>query len=505
MAITKGFLSRKDEFKPINLIGSLLIWILTAYILYAFFQILREAFRFFTGLQGDRVLLVLTPTENYLYNLFYASIAAALGYLISLRLTLQYSLYKHEWRTKSLIKRTLNIEGFWTWSFLFWFGKLGAILGIWYMMFAMQYEIDFIRDFGFMLIMLPLVLFYSTWPNFSRLVRANKALWFLRVSVVFVLMSVCLAFKNFIDYKEINKNILSLSIEHVFDLKKPNSQSHEIIYRRSIAINIYIVQDTLVREAPAIFFDNIKNRVNLQDIPSAVAIEKDNVGEYDRYYLIANLHIDEAITMGQINPILNELRRVDMRKVNFSTGRKHSRYPSDYPLFKFSGIQKWLPRYFPEFEEFMDSAEQIDLTGKAIRLSESQLYRQGSLKGYNRIEVNVSPDSVTLNGQIIDPIKLGPLVYKFIHKYSPNFVIIFNADDTITYGRYIEILDIFWAQIDRLRNELSIELYDRPFDFWYAMGHEFASIKERFPRNIIEWTTEEQRLNELMKKAGNKH
>jgi len=211
MTLSKGFLNPQLDLKRTNLIAAFLLWTMTAYIFYAFFQLYRENFRLFTGLLGDRVLLVLTPTENYIYNLFYAAIASSLGFSIALRFTLQNSIKRTDWRTLSQARRTLNSEGFWTWSFLLWFGKLGSMLGIWYIIFAMQYDLDLIKEFPLLLLLLPLVLFYSSWPSFSRLFRLKKAKWFLSLTFVFALMSFVFSFKNFTDFQKLNNNVLSNS------------------------------------------------------------------------------------------------------------------------------------------------------------------------------------------------------------------------------------------------------------------------------------------------------
>lgn len=323
------------------------------------------------------------------------------------------------------------------------------MLGIWYLIFAIQYDLDMIKEFPIMLLLLPLVLFYSVWPNFSRLIQTKKTWWFLRLTGIFLVMSFGFAFKNFTDYEKINKNLLSHSVEHVF----PKSQSQDRIIRRYLVTDIFIVKDTIEKEEPVIFFERIDNRVDLQGIQEAVTFEKEKFSIYERDQLTANLHIDERITMGRIKPVLNELRKADLRKVQYSTGRKYSRYPADYPAFKYSGIQKMLlPKYYPEFEEFLDSAEQIDLKGKAFKLSESLMYRNSALKNYNRIEITVTPDSVILNHHKIDSLNLEQKVYGFIKKYSPNYMIIFNSDNGITYKRYIEYLDMLWTQVDRLRD-----------------------------------------------------
>ena len=125
------------------------------------------------------------------------------------------------------------------------------------------------------------------------------------------------------------------------------------------------------------------------------------------------------------------------------------------------------------------------------------MYRINALKGYNRIEIYVNNENATLNGEIVSKEMLEQIVYQFIKNYSPNFVVIFNLDDQVTYGRYIEYLDLIYARIDQLRNEMSIDLYKQPFDYWY-WGEELDTIKFRYPRHIIEWNQEEKRLIKLM-------
>ena len=100
----------------------------------------------------------------------------------------------------------------------------------------------------------------------------------------------------------------------------------------------------------------------------------------------------------------------------------------------------------------MDSMERADLSGKLM-------YRNEVLKQYNRIEIQLSPDRVLLNGQEIEPSVLEEKVYGFILKYTPDYVIVLNIDEEISYGRYIEHMDLICYQVERLRNQLAAELY----------------------------------------------
>ena len=92
---------------------------------------------------------------------------------------------------------------------------------------------------------------------------------------------------------------------------------------------------------------------------------------------------------------------------------------------------------------------------------------------------------------------LKKLFYGFFKRYSQNTVVIYNVEGDVPHGRYIEILDVLYWQIDRLRDELSREKYDEPFEQW-DIGEKKNVIMSTYPRSIVEWTMEEERLNRLM-------
>ena len=145
MTILKGFLRRKGFISRQRLISGIILWITYSYILYAFFYLFREAFRILTSKFGEQLLLVLDTKENFIYNLFYASIASSLGYIFSLKFVLRNSTVRQSRRSKFFIRRTINDGGFFSWSFLFWFGKITGALGLWYIMWPLQFDINFLE------------------------------------------------------------------------------------------------------------------------------------------------------------------------------------------------------------------------------------------------------------------------------------------------------------------------------------------------------------------------
>lgn len=483
-----------------QVITVVITWLMFSYILYAFLYMFREAFRVMTALgavSGYQPLLVLTDTELFIYNLFYASIASAIGYMFAMRLVLQ-SINKHQARkTRYFIRNTLNDQGFITWSFLLWFGKVGAMLGITFGMVPLQYDINFASDFPLFLISLPIVLFLGTWTSLRRVIRTKAFTWLGLSSIIFISMSFVLSQRNFTDVDKVNHGLLNNNIDYVYSLNLPRSQSHEVVMKRSLISEVFVVLDSL--NSPRIFFNDINGSVVLSDLDVRIKHEKDKLSIYEQDRWMPVLLIDSDIPMSFIKDLEYRFRKSEVTRVMYSTGMKYSKYPSNYPLLRLSGIKRYLgPKYYPEFESFLDSAELLDRSKYSVRLPKSLMYRVNALDEYNRIEISLGKSAIEINGQSVNEKKLEEVVYGFFKRYSPDAVAIYNVHGDVDYGRYIEILDVLYWQIDRLRNELSWEMYDEPFEQW-DMGEKKNTLMSKYPRAVVEWTREEKRLIKLVR------
>lgn len=216
MTIEKGFLRRRGVISRQRLISGIILWITYSYILYAFFYLFREAFRILASGFGEQLLLVLDKKENFIYNLFYASIASSLGYIFSLKFVLRNSIVGQSRRSKFFIRRTINDGGFFAWSFLLWFVKLVGILGIWHLTSPLQFDINFLKEFPLLLFILPIIIYLSTWPSLRMFLGQMSLNWFIISFGIFAIMSCVFAFKDFLDVEKINHNLQKKSVEYSY-------------------------------------------------------------------------------------------------------------------------------------------------------------------------------------------------------------------------------------------------------------------------------------------------
>lgn len=500
MPLQKRFLRPKKVINYSRIDTGIILGTIFSAIMYGFFYMFREAFRIFTSQFGGKLLLELTPKENFYYNLFYGSIAAILGFYVFVRFVFENSINHKSPGTRLRQKQVLNEQGYSMWTFLHAFGLFTVVIGIWYITMSMQFDISFIDELPLLLILIPVVLFLNIWPPILRLVGKKGYKWMAYSFVYISALSIAYGNINFVDYQNVNTYFKQHSLELSTVIDFPSTKSHKSIYN-SVTVDVYLAKDSTNKYKPTIYWNDPRITVDIQEIGKKVNQEVDKTVAPERFNIIAVLIIDKQVSLSFVNNLKYELRKGGIRKILFSTGVEHSKYPKYYPSFKYSGIQQLLyPIYLSEFKSFLDSLENIDISNYAIRLPESILYRLDDIRNSNRIEIKVGKDSVLLNNSPITKDELRTFVYKFIKKYAPNYAIIYSPDNEITYNRYIEYLDLIYYSIDKLRNEMAYELYQQPFEdnFW---DNKFDTIKIEYPRNIIEWTPEEKRLIKLTHKA----
>ncbi|MCA1764349.1 MAG: biopolymer transporter ExbD, partial [Flavobacteriales bacterium] len=393
-----------------------ILWLLYSLILYAFFQLLREAFRLTPFPLEPGWFLVLTEEERYLYNVFFAAIAVGAGYLMAMGYILRSFRFARDRKKRRQARRTLNVQGFFTWSFHVWFGEMGLVLGLWYFTFPLQYDFIIHEELPWTLALLPLVVFFALWPDLSRFVKRIKGLYISVATLIFFSLSFGLAFVNFMDYKRIDKIVQEAFVEYAYDLELPVSSYSERLYKLSLVENIYVVRDTQHVNEPVIFSGDIEQRESIASLNDAVIKSLNNLWDVEKPYFTVNLFIDRRLPMGEVKPVLAALRNAGVAKVQFSTGRKGGKYPTHFPGYRYSGIP-------------------LSLIGASDPSSEEQISNADS------VEVVIANDALIWNGEKVSRAELEDNVKSLTAGAKGQKMIVVHVENKVSYEACIAVLD----------------------------------------------------------------
>ncbi len=503
MALNKEFLWPTIDANTAMILLGVALGTVSSFLLYYFFYYSRETIRILTGYFTHTLLVALTPQENFYYNLFYGSIAAVLGFYVFAHFVLSVSIKRKSGRRRIRQRQILNDLSFAGWTFLSGFVRFTSLLGIWFLTIPLQFDINFLTEFPLLLVLIPAALFLNAWTLIVKTFGGKAYRWFLYTTVYVSILSLAYANVSPIDYQQINQKMKVYGGEWANGITVPQSERYEALQTSPwLAINIYLNNDSTQSSDLVLDYDFVRNKIDLNEVQSYVAQKRVLLDRLDRDRLEAILRIDKRVPLSVVNQLKQALRKAGVIHINYSTGAKHSKYPAYHPSFHYSGISGELPPYYLAFEAFLDSAEQLDPTKYRIRLVESNMYRVLAGKKTNRVVLSVDLTRTCLNGTPLPPDSMFTVLYRLTERYAPDFVINYAPEETISYGRYIEHLDIIYRVTGRLRNEAAYARYGHPLDCWQH-PKECATIEEKYPKNVLEWTPEERQLIKLLNRTPN--
>lgn len=457
----------------------------------------REIFRIQLASLEFSTLLILTPSENFYWNLFYSSIASNIGLLVFFQFILRNCISSNERRNRFRIRNTLSEQGYLLWTHISAIGRFISLVGILYMFSFLQYEVDFLNDFWLLLVLIPMSFFLSIFSSLNRLSGINSSKLFFKCFVYVSVLSVSLAFLNISDYKQINENLRTEEYLITKELDVPRSATQDHLKRRFFEQNIFI---DLAGDSLKILLDHPFKWIKIGEIEDYLKKVK-NERLFRRDAMNVILHFNKNIPVRHLYDITSEISKCPVNQILIRTGPIDDKYPSYHPQSKFSGIFLYQPETYPELSSFLDSVENTDLTGKKILIPNSRAYRIDDFESYNRIKISVDSLGYRLNGNIITKEDLKGVMNDFVTKYTQNHVVIFDPALDISIGKYIESKDLIISQYRELRNEYSLANFGKPFKEFYPWDYEYSHIRKMIPTPIIEWTRDEKRLLKIIERT----
>lgn len=508
MALEKGFLRPSILLDRYTIATGAMTGLLFSLSFYGLMYMFREALRIMTSWFGGMTLVELSPKENFQYNLFFASIALIFGLQVCFKFIIENNLNHHDKKFRFRQRRAINDITSLSSIFLFFFAKTGSTMGIMFITLPLQYDIDLMTEFPIFFILVPLALFLNVWMTITKTLGKKGHKWMIMSFGLISILSVSLAQVNLLNYKAINKAIISQSVELSNKMELPRTLNSQYLAKvRSNIVDIYLILEDSLSQTPKMYWNNARTELRLTELGRQYNIEIGKRSDFERDLIEFVIHIDSEVKMTFVNDLKQQLRMIGVRKILYSTSIKNSKYPSDYPYFKRLGIPFLLNRYYPEFEQFLDSAEQIDLSKSLIRLPESVYYRIDDAKHLNRVEIRVNKRSLFVNDQKTDVTSLKSLITNLQKKYASNFLIILTVGEETRYGEYIDMLDLLISIENQLKNEFTQSKFNKPYQplhrnmYSYNEDTTNRAADRKYPFLIYEWTKEEKRLLELIKKS----
>ena len=505
--MTKGYLrNTKDAIAKQWISTGILSGLCVALVAYGLTIQVKEAFRLFT-LSFHSNLLVHTVDEDLFYKVLYALISSIIGCSFAIKFIVHKSRNRRNFKIRIRQSHAINDQNYNTGFWIYWVSKVFTLTGFWYISMPMQYDISFYDDFKLFFILLVVVWFLNLWLNMHQLLGHRTFKWMGIALGIIIVNSFLLTHLNIVDSDKINNNILRNTIAYNYRVNKPTAMSYNgRDRRRSLKIPMYLGFSKQTNKATVVAEYGYGDHkvLSMDEVSKFLINEKNYVNRIERDQMYVVLHVDSLMPYHLVQQLKQNISQGRVNELVYATPPAYSKYPNDYPPHHNIGIHERLPWDCSRLVTQIDSLKALGYTAGQVRFSKWHCYRSIRLSEYNRVKVNIGPKGeLTLNKSVIKPEELKNFLIKFVRKYKANFVIIFDPDDSCTYGQYIHIKDIIRSSIIYVKNEIAIERYGNPYDISRDIRdpdhYWMKDIDKEVPMNILDMNPADKALYEFVK------
>lgn len=495
----KVFISRKW------LVTGILLSMLMSIGFYGFAVAFREAFRL-VGFHMYGDILILSPNQVFFYNMISASLASVLSFSFGLTFVIQNSVDRS--RPKLLLRQrsVLNDHNFYTWNTFDWIAKIFMMLGIWYMSFPMQYEIDIYKDYKYWLMLFVIVWYLNIWLTLTRSLGRRTYKWIGIVAGAIIINSFLLTRLSLINYDKLNNYMLRHTDQYYYQLEYPETQILMKTGQSHLAIDLSVGFSKMHPENGPAIFDYNRTDMTLDEIPKFITHEKQQIDQYELQYVAVFLQMDKSVPMYFVEMVKQKLRESGISTIYYSTIPKGTNYPNNYSGYKNLGIKENLGEDCSKVIRQVDSLKNLGYKASQVRFPNTPCYRMADfIRGMNRVLVGIdSHGIIKLNNRLVSKERLGRIIYSFFKQYKDNAVVLLKPEDSCLYGYYITTKDLIMNEILKIRKEEAGKRFSLQYNFDLAewdKGNGIEEIEEEYPFNILDFTKADEALYQYEKES----
>lgn len=446
--------SAREKISRLRIVAGIAVGLFFSFAFYAFLYISREVFRLLS-LTDTYDLWVLTDKEVYFYNLIFAFIAVIMGQSITFTFWFHFP---GKLRLKRSYRKTaiINDQQALNWYFISWFSKLAIVFATlfglaWHRGF---YVFSFYPSYNYLFILVVVVLFLHTWTTLRLVFKRKSLKWMLYSAALISMLAFGLSRINLIDYKRINQNYLNYNIYHSYTLDLPKTNSYEVLKRRSLVTNIYVVLPKVepLHSSPVIVVEN--ERITLAELPQKIASgsEKNPLDISAQVYC---LHIHKSVKMSLVNQLKQELSKAWITNIAYAVIPEHHELDKRY--YRYHSFPVWLPN---------------TLAPSSVKIN-----------GKDSISIRYNKNGCFVNGKTVQWNQLKTMLKRLIEQ-NPDCIIRVGVDEQTEFSDYFFLLSEAKTAIDELKNEYAEKEYYLPFK---SLGYEERiRVLEKFPFYIFD-------------------
>jgi hypothetical protein len=270
----------------------------------------------------DGHLWLLSQREAWFFNFISSMIASSLGLSLCLkhwyeRPNLSSDAY-FNYRRKGILNDISGLNAY----LLSVISQLLFVLAVWSGSFSLHAKYKIYPDTNFIWILIVVVMFLEQWKTIRRVFRkrSNKAL--IITAIISVTGSFIFAFWAPLDLKEVDKNLISNSIEHNYPFHPVNSTQTEGITRRSLITDLHLLYPRGQSPDPSVMpdlFTSMDKHFRFEEINDLVATEREIMDPLDYNEHTFLIHTDSKMPLVHIKKAHNELLKCGIKRIFYSS------------------------------------------------------------------------------------------------------------------------------------------------------------------------------------------
>ncbi len=326
------------------LITGLLLGLGFSIIFYSFLFLTRDVMLLLsTTTDYDQWLL--TGSERYFYNLFFAFISVVFGQSICFGFWISNSKTKHQNANRWSVA-ILHDQHYLNLNFINWFAKVSILYALFFgLTFKGGYYVfSFFPDYAYVFVLIIVALFLQTWTSIRMADKRRSLKWMAVSASVITVVSFGLAqFKPY-DYGQISQSYLSKDVFRKYNLKLPAAEYQFEFMNSWLLTDIYVVKptDLATSDSALIILQNKKRNINELALHITNPHEGLSIEEYiishRMYGDIPRMIVDKRVSMHTIKAIEKQLQADGFKKVAYAVVPEnapyHQRYYKNHVLMK---------------------------------------------------------------------------------------------------------------------------------------------------------------------------